>query len=129
MACRVILDTNFLLIPASEGVDIFEEFKQVVSSRVEFAMMNGSLKELDDLEGGGLAKHKAQVKLVKVILSKKTIHVIPHDCPSVDDAIVLEAVPGDIVATMDKELRARLKKNGVDTAVLRKRQHVVILEA
>lgn len=129
MARKVILDTNFLLIPSAERVDVFAEIERVVSGAVNFCMIEGSMRELQALEANGSPAEKAQARLARKILAVKHISLISQKAGVVDDAIVQEARPGDLVATMDKELRQRLKEKGVDTAVLRKRQHVIILEA
>lgn len=129
MACKVILDTNFLLIPCSEGVDVYAELEKVVSCAFDFVVMRGSWGELDRLHFFGSSKERRQAKLAKVILGKKSVKIQDHHEAGVDDAIVLHARVGDIVATMDKELRRRLKLKGVDVAVLRQRSHVILIKA
>ena len=129
MKRKVILDTNALLIPGSEGVDIFTEIQRAVSDGVEFVVMEGTLKELDALQKAGSAKEKAQAKIAFATLAKKSIKILSHKIPVVDDAIVGEASRGDIVATMDRDLKQRLKQKGVDVAVLRQRSYIVIVEA
>lgn len=126
MLRRVILDTNFLLVPAREDVDIFSEIHRACPSGVRFAMMAGSKIELDLLAARG-GKERTQVKLANTLIRAKKVEQIPHQVQSVDDAIVEEAQGGDIVATMDLKLRRRLKEKGIDVAVLRSRNHVEII--
>jgi len=126
MLRRVILDTNFLLVPAREDVDIFSELERACPSGVRFAMMEGSRIELELLAARG-GKERAQVKLANTVIRAKKVEQILHQVQSVDDAIVDEAQRGDIVATMDLKLRRRLKEKGVDVAVLRSRNHVEII--
>ena len=129
MARRVIFDTNSLMIPGREGVDIFAEVERALSSLPSFKVMEGSLRELEFIAKSGTGKDRAAVKLVLAILKGKDIGVIPQESESVDNAIVETVVPGDVVVTMDKNLRKRLKEKGVDTAVLRQRKYILILEA
>ena len=128
MKRRAILDTNFLLIPAREGVDVFGELERVVPGAVQFCVMEGSWNELESLIEKGSGKVKVQARLAKTVLLAKKVQMIPHEGTNVDEAILQEAKAGDVVATMDKALKQKLKAKGVDIAVLRSRRHVVILQ-
>ena len=44
---QVILDTNFLAVPAQFGVDIFSEIERVVERRVEFVLLESTVKEIE----------------------------------------------------------------------------------
>lgn len=129
MKHRVVLDTNFLLAPARDGVDIFAEVERTVQGAVEFIVLEGTIRELDIIEKSGSGKDKAAVKLAKTLLKAKSIPILAHEGIYVDDAIVDILQEGDILASLDKRLRLRAKKLGIPLAVLRKGQYVQIIEA
>src|SRR3989344_1323850 len=60
---QIVLDTNFLLIPAQFGVDIFSEIDRVCAFRHKIAVMEGTLKELEHLAAMGTAPEKREARL------------------------------------------------------------------
>ncbi len=115
---RVILDTNFLLIPGSLGVHIFSELERVAPGYTLFIVD----KTMDELRR--LREKSALIALQ--LIEKEKIGLIQTSREGiVDDLIVENAVPGqDMVATQDKELKERLKAKGVDLVVLRKKKYL-----
>ena len=83
-------------------------------------------------------KHSSAAKLALSLLKKypiKTIKTEKHinrtkplsKIPYVDDIILDFAVKGDyIVATQDKELKEKLKKQGIKTINLRQKKYLII---
>lgn len=56
----VILDTNFLMIPESEGVDIFSELDRLIDRKYEIVVPEVVLEELNlILENGSSSEKKA----------------------------------------------------------------------
>ena len=122
---KVILDTNFLLLPIEFNLDIFEVIPEVLEDKVEFFIVDKSLNELTNLaKGRGKAGMAARVAMS--LLQKKDVKVVKtKDDESCDDAIVRVAVTlGAIVATNDKNLRKKLKDFNVKTIYLRSKKHL-----
>ncbi len=133
----VILDTNFLLAPARLRIDIFEQIKNLLGGNYELAVIDESLKELEDLKK--LNKNKTIVNIAESLIKDKKIRIIKtksflntrklHEMRDADDVIV-ELVKNNpteyIVATQDKELRDRLKKEGVKSIFIRKKSYLDI---
>ncbi len=109
---NIILDTNFLLIPAQYKVDIFQEIERVFPEKVHIFVLDKSFEELDNVALQGRQKEKLHVKLAKSLLKTQNIKILHVDQKgSVDDLLVELSNKGYIIATQDKELKRRLKQN------------------
>lgn len=108
----IILDTNFLLLPAQRKVDIFSEIGGLFHEKVEIAVLDRSLQELEQIAQKGRQKEKLQVNLAKALLKTQNIKILPCDQEgSVDDLLVEWSQKGYTIATEDKELRSRIQHN------------------
>ncbi len=107
---KIVLDTNFLMIPGQFGVDVFKEIENTVYSKIELLICSGSLKELQKLTETGKEADKRAAKLALKLIENKNIQIIPT-CPGhVDDKLVELSQEGYLIATQDLELKKRLKK-------------------
>ena len=122
---RVLLDTNFFLLPCQFGVDVFGEIERVVESKYKLITISPVVRELR-----GLARERGKegraARVGLELLKKKDIKVIDAKKQDADDAIVKLSDEGVIVATLDKELRDRLRKKGRKTIYLRGKQKLVL---
>lgn len=106
---RIILDTNFLVYCAKQKIDYIKEIP--VSG--EIIVLSSVLQELEKIKKKARkAKDKEAASLSLQILNKnlkeKKIKVIKTNEKG-DEAIIKIAKKKDIVATMDKELKKKLK--------------------
>ncbi|MBI2133787.1 nucleotide-binding protein [Candidatus Woesearchaeota archaeon] len=126
MPAKILLDTNFMLIPGQFGVDIFEEINRICIFSHEPVILEESLKELDGIIMGQKGKDKAAAKLAIELIKKKGIMTLKTATFKNVDKTILELAPkeGLIVATQDKELRHELKKLGVRTIVLMQKKYL-----
>ncbi len=112
MPLKIILDTNFLMIPGIYKKDIFSEIKKSYGN-AELYVLQGSIDELHKIireqKGSDKAAAKLAIQLLTQKLKTKTINIIDY-APNnnVDDALV-ELSKSYIIATQDKELKSRLK--------------------
>jgi len=112
---KVLLDTNFLLMPGQLGVDIFSAITNVLD-KCEFLVLDKSVKELEGIASSQRGKHKQAARLALKLLESKDLKIITtppdkKDIP-VDDVIASLAKEQDmIVATQDKGLRQRIDKS------------------
>ncbi len=108
---KVILDTNFLLIPYKFGVDIFSEIERVCVFNHELFIVDKTRYELDNIVKFQKGKDKDAAKLAISLLQSKNVgEVATSQDKIVDDLIVDLAEKEEIVvATNDKELIQRLK--------------------
>lgn len=123
----VILDTNFLTVPAQFGVDVFSEAERVLERSIEFILLESVIDEIKaKLERAGKTERRMfkvaldlteRCKVVKIDQSMKTFLV--------DDQLLEYAVSvRGVLATNDKELRERAAKRGVPVLILRGKKHL-----
>ena len=125
MKAKVLLDTNFILIPAKFKVDIYSEINRVIEEPYELYVLDKSLDELDSIIETSKGKEKAFARLGKAILKAKKPKTLKTTSMDYVDNIIL-GLDGYIVATVDHDLRAKLKKRGVRTIVLRQKRYLVL---
>ena len=115
---KVILDTNFMLVPHQFGVDIFEFLKDY-----EVATLSSCISELRTLSKKRSDDGKAAKVALKLVKEKK-IEIIKVK-ENGDPAIISYASKEKcIVATNDIELIKILKKNGVKIIRLRQKKYL-----
>lgn len=124
----IILDTNFLLIPAIFGVDIFSEIQRIYPFKHLLAVLGSTIVELETIKSRP-GKQAAAAKLALGLIKAKNINTLPTAVKHTDDAIVAIAQKQGncIVATQDAALRSRLKKEGVSVIVLRQKKYLTVL--
>lgn len=127
---HVILDTNIVLAPFTLKIDIYSKIEQICPFEHKLITFEGVLDELDSIYEQGGQTGKAAKAAKQLLIQKRDnreITVLPmsikHTNASyVDDEIVAYAQSHDcIVATQDKELKARLQ---TPIIVIRQKNHV-----
>jgi hypothetical protein len=123
----VILDTNFLTVPAQFGVDVFSEAERVLERSIEFILLDSVIDEIKGkLERAG----KTESRLFKVALDLtercKIVEIDQSMRESpVDDQLLEYAVSvRGVLATNDKELRERASERGIPVLMLRGKKHL-----
>jgi rRNA-processing protein FCF1 len=123
----VILDTNFLTVPAQFGVDVFSEAERVLERSVEFIVLDSVVEEIKaKLEKSS----KTESRMFKVALDLTQRCKIVEIDQSMKDSLVddqlLEytvSVKG-VLATNDRELRERAAERSIPVLLLRGRKHL-----
>ena len=123
----VILDTNFLTVPAQFGVDVFSEAERVLERSIEFILLDSVIDEIKaKLERAG----KTESRMFKVALDlTERCKVVKIDQSMkdflVDDQLLEYAVSvKGVLATNDRELRERAAERGVPVLILRGKKHL-----
>lgn len=121
-SCRVVLDTNFTLVPFQFGTDIKAELDRILDFDYRIYTLDGVLRELrviskDKSRSGRAAK--ASLEMVK------DIPVIVAD-GGVDDALLRLAADDTIVCTNDKILKEKIKRKGAPVIYLRQKKYLMI---
>ncbi len=112
---RIILDTNFLLLPGQSKFDVFEELEKTMNEPYELFIIDKTIEELEKLEKIGKVKDRIAAKIALELLPTKKIKQIKtskDDRRIVDDVIIGAADENTIVATIDKNLKKELLKRG-----------------
>jgi len=124
---KLIIDTNFLMIPVQFKVDIFEEFRRIMETPFTLYIIDKTIDEISKLKQKSKTKSAASVALLSI--RKYNLRIIPTSDPEKDvDSLILEkAKKCDFVATQDIALRVRLKKAGVHIITLRKKSFLALV--
>ncbi|MBW2990376.1 nucleotide-binding protein [Candidatus Woesearchaeota archaeon] len=126
---KVIIDTNFLLIPGQFKVDVFTQLEEIVKEPHQLCIIDKSINEVNKLAVTGKQKDRFSAKLALVLIRQKNLKTLHSfgSKKSVDDIIVKKADSNTYVATQDKALRKRLKEKGAKIIGLRQKKYLVIM--
>jgi rRNA-processing protein FCF1 len=129
MKKKVVLDTNFLLIPGQFRVDIFSEIERIMQEPFELCVVDKSIAELNKLAAGGRQIDKFAAKLALVLIIQKNLKTLHSfgSKKSVDDIIVAKADENTFIATQDKVLKERVKERGAKIIGLRQQKYLMIV--
>jgi len=127
---KVILDTNFLLIPGQFKVDIFTEIERVMNEPYNLCIIDKTINELKGIEIYGKTKDRNAVKLaialIQNLIKQKSLKTInSYSRKSVDDIIVKKSDKNVYVATQDKELKKRVKEHQGRIITLKQKKYLI----
>ena len=126
---KILLDTNFIMIPFTLKIDIFSLFREK-DPRTTFSILDRSIEELKYLTQKGTKKDSEAAKMAIQACQKLNISIITTEpgeesFKNVDQVLVSVAEKkGFSVATQDKELQKELKKAGVAVYFLRQKKYI-----
>jgi uncharacterized protein len=125
---RVILDTNFLMLPLRFGVDIRSELGRILETSFSLATTPAVLDELRRLKKNVRTSELKHIEFA--LTSAEGMEKIDDDIgpeEDVDDQLVrLSEREGLIVATTDAELRRRIRRQGRPVVFMRQRRYLTI---
>jgi hypothetical protein len=121
---KIILDTNFLLIPAQFGVDIFDEISRICNFEYELLVLDKSIDELKKIVRTEKGKNRAAAKLALALVKAKTGLMKTKSGKGVDDLLVELSRKDCIIATQDRLLKRKLK---TPIIVLRQKRHLQLI--
>jgi rRNA-processing protein FCF1 len=125
----IILDTNLLLLPSQQKIDIFEEIERICLFPYELCIVDGTLKELDKIMENQKGKQKKAARLALALLEQKDIKVINGNNGHVDHDILAMAQPGHhIVATLDGDLKRKLNSKMIPIITMRQKKYLILSE-
>jgi len=116
---KVVLDTNFLVLPQTKKIDIFKQIKQK-KPRAKFIVLESVQKELEKMNT------KAS-KIAQQLIKQKNIETdtIETNKTHTDDKIIKYAEKENAeVATNDKELKKRCQKKQIPIIYLRSNKKI-----
>ncbi|RJS93878.1 DNA-binding protein [Candidatus Bathyarchaeota archaeon] len=124
---KIILDSNFLLVPLQFRVDIFEELN-VLLGKAEPIVLSTTIEELKKLIEKSSIKERMQFSAALKLAERCEILKVKRDkSENYDDVIFRVAKELKIpVATNDSELRKRLREAGIATVYLRQKARLEI---
>lgn len=129
MTQKIILDTNFLLIPFTLKVDIFSEMDRIIDDKYKLYIIDKTINELDNIIKKKSGKTKQAAKFAKELIEKKKIRKIKTEDNNNDvDREILNLVKKEdyIIATQDKILKAKLKQLNKKIIILRQKNYLLL---
>jgi len=122
---KIILDTNFLMIPCKFKVDIFSEIKRICDFKHDVFVLDKTIDELKKIIKLQKGKNKEAAKIALLLVKNKKIRKIETNENLDVDGILLKQ-KGAVIATQDIELKRKLKKKSIRTISLRQRKYLVL---
>jgi rRNA-processing protein FCF1 len=123
---KIILDTNFLLIPTQFNVDIFSEIDRICTFKYKLYIVDKTIDELKKIIEEQKGKYKFAAKIALQLVKKKGIGIIKTKKGYVDDLILDLLDENHILATQDVLLKKRAVKKGIRTISMRSRKYLIL---
>ena len=122
---KVILDTNFLMLPHQHGVDIFSEINRLVSEDYDLLIPGKVADELVSISEKSAGIDGISARVALQLIRKKNINTVEYD-KNVDDSIVdfVNNHADCIVCTNDKNLKRKIK-NKAQLISMRGKDHLI----
>ena len=125
---KIILDTNFLLVPIQFKVDIFSEFDRICNFNYKLFIFDKSIGELKNIIRKQSQKHKKAAEFALKLIRLKNIEIIKSNEGDVDSLILENLDKDTIVATQDIELKKKLLKKGASVIILRQKKYLKLIK-
>ncbi|HLD12586.1 MAG TPA: hypothetical protein VJB87_03235 [Candidatus Nanoarchaeia archaeon] len=110
----IILDTDFLLNILRRKIRLEQELTRILDQPYQLVILSNTLKELQGKKDGKLALTYAQRHTIQTTNQPGTF----------DDAV--HNYPHSYVATQDKALKEKLKKEDFGIITIRQQNHLII---
>jgi rRNA-processing protein FCF1 len=127
MPIKVILDSNFLMIPFQFNLDIFQEIEFLLQKKVDFVVPSAVKNELTRISSRG-GEGAPEASLALQLASRcRVVDVTLEPKETVDDAIIKASQKlGAVVATTDIDLKKRLRDINVPVVYLREKSKLEV---
>ena len=127
MPIKVILDSNFLMIPFQFKIDIFQEIEYLLQKKVDFVVPSAVKSELTGISSRG-GEGAPEASLALQLASRcRVVDVTLEPQETVDDAILKASQKlNAVVATTDVDLKKRLRAINVPVVYLREKSKLEV---
>jgi len=128
---KVILDSNFLFVPAQFKIDLYEELTILLNQRFEPILLSTTHQELQTIAKKGSPSRKKQASLgLKLAEKCLRVKVEKGEGETNDDVILRVAAEWKSpVATNDRKLRKKLRAQGIPVIFLRGKSRLALEDA
>jgi len=130
MKTRILLDTNFLMMPYKNRIDIFQEIDRLMADKpgYELSVTQSVRCELERLAQEARGEDKVAAGLGLQLLEDKKVKVIEAEGALGADAQIIALAGGNraatVVCTNDRALKKRLREMGVSVITMREKDHL-----
>ncbi len=122
---KIILDTNFLLIPSQFKIDIFSEIERICSFKYNLFIIDKTIDELKNIIKLQKGKNKEAAKIALLLIENKKIKKIKTSENLDVDGLLLKQ-KDVITATQDIGLKRKLRQNNIQIISLRQKKYLVL---
>jgi len=124
---KILLDTNFLLIPVQFRLDIFSEICNICNFNYKLYILDKTIGELNNIMEKQKGKSKEAAKLALKLIKLKKVNIIKtKENLTVDNLMLKKADKNYIVATQDKLLKKQLKIRQIPIITLRQKKRLIL---
>jgi len=125
---KIIIDTNFLMIPYKFRVDIFSEFDRICNFNYGLFVFEQTIGELKKIIATQSGKDKKAAEFGLKLIKLKNIVLIPSKERDADSAMLSNMDKDAIIATQDAILKKRLIEKGASVIWLRQKKYLQYFE-
>ena len=125
---KIIIDTNFLMIPLQFRVDIFSEFNRICNFNYKLFIFEQSINELKNIIEKQTGKSKKAAQFALKLIKLKNIGIIKSGKEDVDALILNNLSKDTIIATLDIPLKKELLKKDTSVIILRQKKYLQLIE-
>jgi len=118
---KVILDSNFLFVPAQFRIDVFEGLMNLLNQRFEPILLSSTYQELQTMAEKGSSSRRKQALLALKMAEKCRVVNVKKSAEKTNDEVILRVATEwkCPVATNDRELRRKLRNRDIPVIFLR----------
>jgi rRNA-processing protein FCF1 len=123
---KIILDSNFLLVPAQFKLDIFEGIIKLLNQNCQLIVLSTTMDELRNIMGRSAPKLRKQTEMALKLAEKcLLVNVDRRHGETNDDVIIRIAQQRKyLVATNDSALRKRLRNISIPVVYVRQKSRL-----
>ena len=129
MPVTVVLDTNFIVMPAQFGMDIFTETQNTLERSVNFVILTSVISEIETLAEKSSKTEKRWFRIAMDFVERcQIIDYQPSKSGLTVDEQLLEYLSetGYILATNDRKLKYSARKMGISVLMLRGKKRLML---
>ena len=124
---KIILDTNFLMIPLQFKVDIFSEFERICNFNYKLCIYRNSINELNGIIKKQPQKNRKAAEFALKLIKAKKIKILDSNEGYVDSLILENLGKDTIVATQDANLKREILKKNAPVIILRQKKYLQLI--
>jgi len=126
VSLKIILDSNFLLVPAQFKLDIFEGIMNLLNQNYEPIVLSTTMDELRGIMGRGAPKLRKQAEMAMKLAEKCHLALVDRKPRETNDDVIIRVAKQMkcLVATNDSELKKRLRNISIPVVYVRQKSRL-----
>jgi rRNA-processing protein FCF1 len=123
---KIILDSNFLLVPAQFKLDIFEGIIKLLNQNCQPIVLSTTMDELRKIMGRSAPKLRKQAEMALKLAEKCLLVNVDRRQEETNDDVIIRIAQQRkyLVATNDSALRKRLRNISIPVVYVRQKSRL-----